>query len=363
MSDAPQGPGWWKASDGKWYPPLDAAPAPGWWLASDGRWYPPELRPTATRTLVTEGRPARPPGSGGAKRPVRKPVGPPIAVAPTEQEGSAPASAPHPAPASVRNGPVSRPRTIRPNRQVGLTPEEQIARREEASRLHAATVAEARAAAASRALAGLGVTLSGDRDSRGTHARPTPDPAASATPAGGGGNGNRSANSKDLAPDPLLEVTPSRLATDIEHIGERLVIFADRVELRDRSDGVRQSVTGEEITDIVVHRKLTGAVLSIETATGPAIVAKGLRPEQAEEARHLILRKTRRTGPVTRQTQRRTGSEPGRARPAGPPPNEAELTRKLTDLHRAGVLTDDELRDKLRLVARLARDGHVATAP
>src|SRR5689334_5618143 len=36
-------PGWWKASDGKWYPPADAsrAPAPGWWLAADGKWYPP----------------------------------------------------------------------------------------------------------------------------------------------------------------------------------------------------------------------------------------------------------------------------------------------------------------------------------
>ena len=57
MSDSAQGPGWWLASDGKWYPPRsDAslpAPAPppptssdiqigpGWWLASDGKWYPP----------------------------------------------------------------------------------------------------------------------------------------------------------------------------------------------------------------------------------------------------------------------------------------------------------------------------------
>jgi type IV pilus assembly protein PilA len=28
MSDAPQGPGWWQASDGRWYPPT-SAPAPG----------------------------------------------------------------------------------------------------------------------------------------------------------------------------------------------------------------------------------------------------------------------------------------------------------------------------------------------
>lgn len=28
VSDSPQGPGWWQASDGKWYPPQDPAPAP-----------------------------------------------------------------------------------------------------------------------------------------------------------------------------------------------------------------------------------------------------------------------------------------------------------------------------------------------
>src|ERR1035438_7535311 len=64
MSDTAQGPGWWLASDGKWYPPqpevapppplapipptpivLGAAAAPqgpGWWQASDGNWYPPQ---------------------------------------------------------------------------------------------------------------------------------------------------------------------------------------------------------------------------------------------------------------------------------------------------------------------------------
>jgi hypothetical protein len=53
MSDAPQGPGWWQASDGKWYPPQpqaqpvappanSVAPGPGWWQASDGNWYPPQ---------------------------------------------------------------------------------------------------------------------------------------------------------------------------------------------------------------------------------------------------------------------------------------------------------------------------------
>lgn len=56
MSDQPQGPDWWRASDGKWYPKPPPPPnqtnppQPGWWVASDGNWYPPQagsLGPTA----------------------------------------------------------------------------------------------------------------------------------------------------------------------------------------------------------------------------------------------------------------------------------------------------------------------------
>lgn len=60
MSDSAQGPGWWLASDGKWYPPQSSPPpfpppppssdhqfGPNWWLASDGRWYPPAGAPYA----------------------------------------------------------------------------------------------------------------------------------------------------------------------------------------------------------------------------------------------------------------------------------------------------------------------------
>lgn len=53
MSDVSQGPGWWLASDGRWYPPhlhpghRGKATEPTWWRASDGNWYPPELHPAA----------------------------------------------------------------------------------------------------------------------------------------------------------------------------------------------------------------------------------------------------------------------------------------------------------------------------
>lgn len=59
MSDTSQGPGWWLASDGKWYAPqpvaapppvgvapppmgMDAPQGPGWYQAADGKFYPPQ---------------------------------------------------------------------------------------------------------------------------------------------------------------------------------------------------------------------------------------------------------------------------------------------------------------------------------
>ncbi len=94
MSDGSPQPGWWQASDGKWYPPethpsrratepspptqpasvsqpvvptAPVAPVPppapsaepaaspaGWWQASDGNWYPPEQRPAATPPVAAQ---------------------------------------------------------------------------------------------------------------------------------------------------------------------------------------------------------------------------------------------------------------------------------------------------------------------
>ena len=59
MSAISGGPGWFLATDGKWYPPErhpnyaapapppppDSAPGPGFWMATDGQWYPPERHP------------------------------------------------------------------------------------------------------------------------------------------------------------------------------------------------------------------------------------------------------------------------------------------------------------------------------
>ena len=172
----------------------------------------------------------------------------------------------------------------------------------------------------------------------------------------------------------------SPLGADIDHIGDRLLVFVDRVELRDRNDRLRQVLSGEDITDVVVQRKFTGAVLAVESGSGEAIVTRGLKPEQADQARLLIHKRTRAGRPVAPKEAEKPRS-PQRPNPSvnGPKPpdvsspspdavaaaaarlailnrdrlNEADLLRKLADLHRAGVLTDIEFEEKIALVGRL----------
>jgi hypothetical protein len=275
-----------------------------------------------------------------------------------------------------------------------LTPWDQIARRNEASRADATVLAPQRQAAASRALVILQRQIERDLAGDPEPRRPSPRPE----PAHEGGPAVPSATLEE----PLLEVKGSALGNDPEHRGERLVIFRDRVELRDRHDDLRVIVRGEEIARVTVQRRITGAVLSVASAEGPLIVARGLRPDQALQARLVILREVRVATPPPRQRSHNLGDDPAprparpRARdlvdpqPAAPldapiltavsqelsrahaspeqreePPSqpipaasasrfdEAELLRKLGDLHRAGVLTIDEYEDKIELVARL----------
>lgn len=203
---------------------------------------------------------------------------------------------------------------------------------------------------------------------------PSPPPAAPPQPPRSGPSGVR------LPEDLLIELRTSPLGADIDHIGDRLLVFVDRVELRDRNDRVRQVLSGEDITDVVVQRKFTGAVLSVESGSGQSIVTRGLKPEQADQARLVIHKRTRAGRPVTpKQADKPRG--PQRPNPSvnGPKPpdvsapsadavaaaaarlailnrdrlNEADLLRKLADLHRAGVLNDIEFEEKIALVGRL----------
>ena len=70
-SDICPGPGWWQASDGKWYPP-EARPGGGWWQASDAKCYPPEARPGGGWWQASDGKwypPEAPPGGGWSASP------------------------------------------------------------------------------------------------------------------------------------------------------------------------------------------------------------------------------------------------------------------------------------------------------
>jgi hypothetical protein len=448
MSDASQGPGWWQASDGKWYPPADTEqPGPGWWLASDGNWYPPERRtpvkPVAKPATSAKGavapRPVAPP-SVPATAAMGTPPGP--AVAPTTPAGAARSEAADTKPAASFGAPVkpvaaapkgpdaapavppAGPKATassdpRPTLSGGLSPDLQIKVRNEQSRRDAAVLFDARKSAASRALGNISSLIehekaTPEREQRetgaaraATAASPDPEvpaPGRSSTPTAPKSKGKMGrvikaarpgsedavagpAESLDrgaaevadrppvVVPDeptpsdpPLLEVKQGTLAADIEHIGERLVIFNDRVELHDRSDRVRQVIAGGDIADVVVHKKFTGSTVTVESGTGESIVAKGLKPEQADEIRSVILKRTRAgvpsgtapiaAGPARSERTRVESCEPiVDARDPRPvtPAEAAGLVAKLEDLHRAGVLTDAELAEKKALVERLAQ--------
>ena len=450
MSDVSQGPGWWQASDGKWYPPRDAAqaPAPGWWLASDGNWYPPresEEPPHPGWWLAADGK-WYPPESPTEPEPTTETTAEPTVQAITEPDPApdvAPevepehAPAPDGAPAAAesatkghRAGPRA-PRSVAEVNHLAATVDppahhdasSQIQRRNDASRADAIAQAPARFLAASRAVkllesevgrapaaaptrsrpanrmraADLGADQPDPTDStdptgstdrrdglpepvvaRTPKPAPTPEPAvdeaADAAPAA-------PADPPPPAPDgPLLEVRSSPLGADIEHLGDHLVVYADRVELRDRTDRVRRRLRDREISQVSVQRKFTGAVLTVEAGTGDPIVLKGIKPDQADEVARLIQTRLRQGRPAdprpevaARATARLDGvTEPDVGSRASAPSadavanaagrlailnrdrlNEADLLRKLADLHRAGVLSDAEFEDKIALVGRL----------
>lgn len=112
MTEQPPYPGWWKASDGNWYPPQQRPAQPatadsGWWQASDGKWYPPDQHPgrqaqapqspkapLAAPQQVSE--PAVPPVPPLAVQPEPIPVVQPSAVPPAP--AVPPATQPEPSP-------------------------------------------------------------------------------------------------------------------------------------------------------------------------------------------------------------------------------------------------------------------------
>jgi hypothetical protein len=148
----------------------------------------------------------------------------------------------------------------------------------------------------------------------------------------------------DLAvPDtPLLELRPSALGADVDQLGDQVLVYVDRIEHRDRHGRLKRRMSLRDVTEVEVHRRLTGTLLEVHSHAGVALVVKGLRPEAAEQARELI---------AAHRPQPR-----GVAAPAHPEFDEAGLLRKLVELYRAGVLDDQELAAKTEVVAAMARE-------
>jgi hypothetical protein len=136
--------------------------------------------------------------------------------------------------------------------------------------------------------------------------------------------------------EPVMELRPTVLATDIDRIGDQLVVMKDRLELRDRHNGLRRTLALADISDVQVQRRLTSAVLVVSTRNATDVVIKGLRPEGAEAARDAILKLRPVDMPVLAQLDERA------------------LMRAIVELHRAGVLDDTELAEKTAMVARMA---------
>jgi hypothetical protein len=138
--------------------------------------------------------------------------------------------------------------------------------------------------------------------------------------------------------EPLLELRPSALATEIDRIGDQLVVMTDRIELRDRHGGLRRQLALADIEDVTVERRLTSAVLRVRSRTATDMVVKGLRPDLAEEAQAAVLALLPEV-PLINSIE------------------EKALMHSILALHRAGVLNDAEVAVKTELVARMAGHG------
>ena len=330
------------------------------------------------------------------KKKARKKVVKKVAVkkstkASTAAPAAAPTEAPKPAKAAKKKSGVTRRQDLddlEPEEEIvysGRTPEEQIAIRDQTSQKDRVHLASARAAAATRALGTLQAQIAAELAEQGgptaiervelpeptpaatsapppSATAPPPEPApASEGPAGAAPEANESDFSRgstrtEPSEEPLLSVRPSTVASDLDRIGERLLVFEDRVELRDRLGRARRTIPGDQIADVVVAKRFTGTMITVEAGDGSTIQMKGLKPELGEEARDLIMRRTRRVGPAPERTDR----------PAGPiaAAEHDDLLDKLEALHRAGVLSDAELAEKVAKVEQMAgNDGPLAATP
>ena len=445
----------------------DTPQGPGWWLASDGRYYPPELAPKPTPAAATdEVASTQTSDAKPRKKVVKKVAAKKPATAKAKSSSTAkPAAKPAAAKAGSRDATDDASIADKRSGQQKFTARapatDQIAARRIQAKEQSVLLANARQQAALRALSGIsrsdepvlvgvgGRSLEARTDHkqdpvRVTQARTTaspaddlvapsvaPDPApvvepdvepsvtpppsaktaapaapveatpdapaaaeTAATPtaapteakaaAPAPSQAEAAAAGETVAPHepekkpeaaapmgtdvPFMEIKGSALATDLDRLGERILIFSDRVEQRDRGNTARRVVSYDMLASVDVVRKLMGPSLVITGMDGTTITAKALRPELASGAKAMIDKHAERfrgTGaaPAPDASAPAKAAEPLRSdastEPApqdrSRPTHKAVLLGMLEELHAAGVLSSDELETKKALIEFTSR--------
>lgn len=129
----------------------------------------------------------------------------------------------------------------------------------------------------------------------------------------------------DTAETPLFEATTSAIGGDVDAAGDRLLVWPDRVELRDRKDRVRAVIPVAAIDQVEVRKRLTSATLSVTGTGGESLVLKGLRPPAAAGFRHTVA-----------GLKLESVSTPASATPT------SEALRRIKELAAMGLLTERE---------------------
>jgi hypothetical protein len=178
---------------------------------------------------------------------------------------------------------------------------------------------------------------------------------------------------------PFMEVKGSALGTDIDRIGEKILIFADRVELRDRNNGIRQTIHYHELAHVEVQKKIMGPSLVITSQAGATMTAKALRPELATGAKAMIEKHAERhsrgesvaaraeaagtaeapaaaadeaavPASVEAEPVAETPAEPALPVPGSGRTHKSVLVAMLDELHAAGILSTEEVEAKRSLI-------------
>lgn len=137
----------------------------------------------------------------------------------------------------------------------------------------------------------------------------------------------------DRAEMPLFEATTSAIGGDVDTAGDRLLVWPDRVELRDRNDRVRALIAVDAIEQVEVRKRVTSATLSVTGTRGESLVVKGLRRASAAGFRNTVA-------------ELKLASASASATPT------SETLRRLKELAAMGLLTEREVAEQRSLVAR-----------